>query len=254
MICDVSDSLEVVTQLELLPKNVTEWNRIPLVDRPHRPSVPRPPPHVEPPPGWRGSLPRDILSRFESQVTAGWHDLAPGETRARLDYTGLVTFYDPTLSSLVDARQGMDRVHHRLEKISAADAAHVRAELHSVLTRKQGSGSSVDWRTITRVVVERYAGRVEYLRFLLSPNATLPSLTQLSKRSRSRAHLLVMLGPYITTVDVPPTTTTAVRIGQRELASAGGTSLCDDTDIAHSPGHAHAAGGADTRRCGKHAS
>jgi hypothetical protein len=203
MICDVSDSLEVVTQLELLPKNVTEWNRIPLVDPPHGPPFPRPPPHVEPPPGWRGSLPRGILGRFEAHVAGGWHDLAPGETRARLDYTGLVTFYDPTLSSLVDARQGMDRIHHRLEKISAADAAHVRAELRSVLTRKQGSGSSVDWRSITRVVVERYADRVEYLRFLLSSNATVTFTDAAEQAFAVRAQLLVMLGPYITTVDVP---------------------------------------------------
>src|ERR1700741_1412871 len=111
MICDVSDTLEVVTHLNLLPKNVTERNRIPLVDpfqgRPTRPPrPPRPPPHVEPPPGWHGSLPADILGRFEAHVTGGWHDLAPGETRTRLDYTGLVTFYDPTLSSLVKAREG----------------------------------------------------------------------------------------------------------------------------------------------------
>jgi hypothetical protein len=41
-----------------------------------------------------------------------------------------------------------------------------------VLTRKQGSGSSINWGSIARVVVERYADRLEYLRFLLSSNAT----------------------------------------------------------------------------------
>jgi len=204
MICDVSDSLEVVTNLELLPKNVTEWNRHPLVGRPpYRSPPPRPPPHVEPPPGWRGSLPGDILGRFEAHVAGGWHDLAPGETRAKLDYTGLVTFYDPTLSSLVDARQGKDRIHHRLERISEADAARVHAELRSVLTRKQGSGSSVDWGSIARVVVERYADRLEYLRFMLSPNATITFADAAEQAFAVRAQLLVMLGPYITTVDVP---------------------------------------------------
>jgi hypothetical protein len=200
MICDVSDSLEVVTHLELLPKNVTEWNRRPLLGPPHR-YPPRPPPHVEPPPGWRGSLPGDILGRFEAQVTGGWHDLAPGETRPQLDYTGLVTFYDPALSSLVDARRGKDRMHHRLEQISAADAARVHDELRSVLTRKRGSGNSVDWGSIARVVVERYADRLEYLRFLLSSNV---SFTDAAEQAFTvRARLLVMLGPYITTADVP---------------------------------------------------
>ena len=203
MICDVSDSLEVVTLLELLPKNVTEWNRNPLVGSPHRSPPPRPPPHVDPPPGWRGSFLNDIFSRFEAHVAGGWHDLAPGETRVQLDYTGLVTFYDPTLSSLVDARHGKDRIHHRLEKISATDAARVHAELRSVLTRKQGSGSNVDWRSIARVVVERYADRLEYLRFLLSSNATVTFTDAAEQAFVVRGRLLVMLGPYITTVDVP---------------------------------------------------
>jgi hypothetical protein len=203
MICDVSDSLEVVTHLELLPKNVTEWNSHPLVGPPYRLPRPRPPTHVEPPPGWRGSLPLYILARFEAHVAGGWHDLAPGETRAQLDYTGLVTFYDPTLPSLVDARQGKDRIYHRIEKISAADAARIHAELRSVLTRKQDSGNSVDWASIVRAVVERYADRLEYLRFLLSSNATVTFTDAAEQAFAVRAQLLVMLGPYITTVDVP---------------------------------------------------
>jgi hypothetical protein len=73
------------------------------------------------------------------------------------------------------------------------DTASVHAELQSVLTREQGSGSSVDWRSIACVVVERYADRLEYLRFLFSPNATFAA----------RAQLPVMLAPYVTTVDVP---------------------------------------------------
>jgi hypothetical protein len=94
-------------------------------------------------------------------------------------------------------------MHHRLEKISAADAARVLAELRSVLTRKQGSGSSVDWESIARVVVERYADRLEYLRFLLSSNAAVTFMDAAEQAFTVRAQLLVMLGPYITTVDVP---------------------------------------------------
>jgi hypothetical protein len=94
-------------------------------------------------------------------------------------------------------------MHHRLENISAADAARVHAELRSVLTRKQGSGSSVDWESIARVVVERYADRLEYLRFLLSSNATVTFTDVAEQAFTVRAQLLVMLGPYLTTVDVP---------------------------------------------------
>jgi hypothetical protein len=195
MICDVLDGLEVVTLLDLLQKNITESNpQLP-------PSWPAPP-HVEPPPGWHGSLPDFVIGRFEAHVAGGWHDLAPGETRVQLDYTGLVTFYDPMLSSLVEARHGKERLHHRLEGISAADTARVLAELQSVLTRKQGSsGSNVDWRSIARVVVERYADRLEYLRFLLSRNATFTDAAE--QAFTVRTQLLVMLGPYMTTVDIP---------------------------------------------------
>ena len=201
MICDLLDGLEVVTLLDLIPQNVTESNNHPL-DPPHGPPR-RPPPHVEPPPGWRGSLPSYVLTRFGALVAGGWHDFAPGETRVQLDYTGLVTFYDPTLSSLVEARQGKGRLYQRLEGISTADTAHVQAELISVLTRKQSSGGSgVDWKSIVRVVVESHADRLEYLRFLLSPNVTFTDTAE--QAFAARAHLLVMLMPYITTADVPP--------------------------------------------------
>ena len=196
MICNVSDSLEVVTHLQLLPLNVT-------LGHPYRFPPSRLLQQPDAPTGWRGSLPRDFVGFFEAHVAGGRHDHAPGETRTKLDYTGFVTFYDPSLSSLVDARQGKDRMHHHLENISAADVARVHAELRSVLTRKRGSGSSVDWRSIARVVMERYADRLEYLRFLLSSNSTVTFTDAADQAFAVRAQLLIMLGPYITTVDVP---------------------------------------------------
>jgi len=119
----------------------------------------------------------------------------------RLDYSGLVTFYDPSLSSLVESRYGKDRLHLRLEGISVPDSERVRAELHAVLMRKQDRGSGVDWGSIARVVTERYAGRLEYLRFLLSPNSTFADA--LERAAIARAQLLAMLAPYITRVDIP---------------------------------------------------
>ena len=233
MICDVLDGMEVVTLLDFLPTNLTEPHNQPLVNPPDGPLPPpyQLPPHIEPPPGWRGSLPNSVIKRFEALVTGGWHDFAPGETRVQLDCTGLVTFYDPMLSSLVEARQGKDRLHHRLEGISAADTARVHAELRSVLTRKQGSngsGSGVDWGSITRVVVERYADRLEYLRFLLSPNATFTDAAE--QAFTARAHLLVMLGPYITTVDVP---TASVSTNASWLAPV--VHRCATTQTSHIP-------------------
>ena len=195
MICDLLDGLEVVTFLDLLPKNMSKD-----VINPYLPPQPKP----DPPPGWRGSLPGDILTYFAAHVSGSWHDRAPGETRVNLDYAGLVTFYDPTLSSLVEARQGKDRLHYRLKGISPADTERVHAELRSVLTRRQGTGSGVDWGSIAQVVTDRYANRLEYLRFLLSQNATSIFTDAAEQAGAVRAQLLLMLVPYITTEDVPP--------------------------------------------------
>ncbi|KAI9459914.1 hypothetical protein BJY52DRAFT_1186220 [Lactarius psammicola] len=145
------------------------------------------------------SMRRGIL---ESYLTGIWHDRAPGETRVRPDYSGLVTFYDPSLSSLVEARYGKDRLHLRLEGISELDSNRVRAELQTVLTRERDRGSGIDWGSIVRVVTDRYADRLEYLRFLLSPNTT-TFTGALERAAVAREQLLVMLTPYITTANVP---------------------------------------------------
>jgi hypothetical protein len=73
-----------------------------------------------------------------------------------------------------------------------------------VLTRKQGTGSGVDWGSIARVVTERYADRLEYLRFLLSPNATSIFGNEVGQAAAVRSQLLLMFLPYISTEDMPP--------------------------------------------------
>jgi hypothetical protein len=164
--------------------------------------MPSPPPPTKPPSGWRGSLPNGHRDFPEAYLAGSWHAHAPGETRVRLDYSGLVTFYDTALSSLVEARQGKDRLHLRLEGISALDSERVRGEIQAVLAREQGRGSGIDWGSIARIVMERYAGRLEYLRFLLSPDTTIFG-DELERAAVARAQLLVMLAPYITTADIP---------------------------------------------------
>ena len=201
MICDL-DPMEVVSFLDLIPQDQTSsipWSPTRSLLGILWPPSPGPP---RLPSGWRGSplsLRRTVL---ESYLSGIWHDRAPGETRVRPDYSGLVTFYDPSLSSLVEARYGKDRLHLRLEGISALDSDRVRAELETVLTREQDEGSGIDWGSIVRVVTERYASRLEYLRFLLSPNTT-TFADALERAAAAREQLFVMLAPYITTASVP---------------------------------------------------
>src|SRR6266404_5749099 len=197
MLCDFQNPIEVITFLDVIPKDERTSPR-------NIPGFPGPQPIFGPPKlpsGWRGSPPTLARSTFEGYSAGSWHGRAPGETRVRLDYSGLVTFYDSSLSSLVEARYGQDRSLYRLEGISALDSNRVRMEMEDVLTREQGRGSGVDWGSIVRVVTERYAARIEYLRFLLSPNKTFED--PLERAAEVRAHLLVMLLPYISTADVP---------------------------------------------------
>ncbi|KAH9010308.1 hypothetical protein EDB85DRAFT_2100935 [Lactarius pseudohatsudake] len=231
MICDILDPMEVVTFLRLLPQSQTTIPR-PPPGFPPLPKLPIPiplPPLSKPPSGWHGSLPSDQRSFLEAYLAGGWHDRAPGETRVHLDYSGLVTFYDTSLTSLIESRHGKDRLHLRLEGISVLDSERVRAELQTVLAREQDGGSGVDWGSIARVVTERYAGRLEHLRFLLSPNTK--SADALERAAVAREQLLVMLAPYITTTDVP----------ERLPASAGSSwaapiaQRCATTQTSHIP-------------------
>jgi len=194
--CDILDAMTVVTSLDLIPRGEPSFP--PRTDLPC--SFPPLPP-TEPPPGWRGPLTSARRNTLEAYLAGSWHDHAPGETRVRLDYSGLVTFYDTSLLSLVESRYGKDRLHLRLDGISALDSERVRVELETVLTREKGVESGIDWGSIVRVVTERYAGRLEYLSSLLSPNTVFANA--LDRAAVARAQLLVMLAPYLTTSAIP---------------------------------------------------
>ncbi|KAI0069272.1 hypothetical protein BV25DRAFT_1791173 [Artomyces pyxidatus] len=193
LLCDFSDGVEVVATLNVLPKG-------PSTGIPWRGPPIEPP---DPPPGWKGSLPLEQTVEFEALASGSWHNRAPGETRVRVDYSGLVTFYDPSLTSLVGARRGVPRPLHRLANISASDSARVRGELEDVFQR-QTKGNGVDWGSVTHVVIERYSERLELLQYLLGPATSQKTPEQ---ASLVRAEILTMLSPYITTDAVPMSST-----------------------------------------------
>jgi hypothetical protein len=151
---------------------------------------------TEPPPGWKGSLP---AAGFEQAAIAGkWHDWAPGETRVRVDWTGFVSFYDPALTSLVEARRGVPRSEHRLLNISIADVDMKMNELELVVTRGQlAQPSNVDWSSVVRVIVERYSSRLERLAHTLENDSKLAAVS-------ARNQILVMLAPYLSRESVRP--------------------------------------------------
>ncbi|KAJ7728958.1 hypothetical protein DFH07DRAFT_219668 [Mycena maculata] len=136
------------------------------------------------------------LLRFESVRGGSWHNAFPGETRISLDLTRLVSFYDTALvPSLVSYRTGKERWDHRLQNISSVDLTAVKTRLRAAFAPDNvDPGSGVDWRTLYRVLVDRYADRLEMLEYLLNTTTT----DNIDTRARTiQMQLRVMLTPYI---------------------------------------------------------
>ncbi|KAA1475772.1 hypothetical protein DENSPDRAFT_784008 [Dentipellis sp. KUC8613] len=254
MLCDFSDGMDVVSLLNLVPIH-QPWPRRRPGEDPHDSGLhglkpprgpmppppgegpdPRRPPHFPekpppPPEGWRGSLPDSDAQMFEALHAGAWHDRAPGETRVHIDYSGFVTFYDDTLSSLVAARRGKTHLQHRLEDISEHDLGRVIDELEEVLARNTSvAGSRVDWGSITRVIIEHHGTRLEIMKHLLETdefhNAT-------KQAGMVRAQLLIALAPYIGVDAVPapgtsPTANTSWAAPIMHYCSKTQTSLIRD--------------------------
>ncbi|KZV73069.1 hypothetical protein PENSPDRAFT_603320 [Peniophora sp. CONT] len=205
MYCDFSDGLELVDSIDLLPKTDSHWpwnwnpGNAPRRDPggsqgPGGPGRGWPPStEVTPPTGWRGTLPTANDAIFQAVVAGSWHHRAPGETRVVVDWHGAVTFYDPALTSLIDARRGLSRTQHSLASISQEDIAKKLEEVSHVVTR-EGRGSGVNWGSIMHVVIERYSARLVMLNDTLAFESSFANAT--SRAASARAQLLVMLTPY----------------------------------------------------------
>jgi hypothetical protein len=152
-----------------------------------------PPQHSEHFPG----IPPNSPIPFESVHAGLWHDRFPGELRIQLDLAGSVSFYDTQLApSLVPIRAGQERWDHRVQDISSEDVLAARARLAEALTRPEGGASGVDWKVLIRVIVDRYADRLELTDYLLSTYAT-DSEIILELARKIQVQLRIMLTPYI---------------------------------------------------------
>ena len=156
------------------------------------------------PPVWRGRVRSGISSSFEAISSGMWHGRSPGETRVKIDYSRVVSFFDPALSSLIEARVGKPREEFRLDKISEADSKYVRDQVTDVFTR-DGQGSGIDWGSITQVIVDRYGGRLELLRHILQNPESKRGVTE--QVAEARSQVLIMLTPYMITSAIPPNPT-----------------------------------------------
>lgn len=133
------------------------------------------------------------------------HAAFPGESRVRVDPATFVSFFDPALTSLAAARRGLERRHYRVAPISREDIARVRADVHEMLVRGKEEKSGVDWVVLARVVQERFADRLLYIRYLLDQARVLPaslpdaqaSVRFLSVTAAVRKQLMIALSPHM---------------------------------------------------------
>ncbi|KAH0831158.1 hypothetical protein J3R83DRAFT_13734 [Lanmaoa asiatica] len=143
------------------------------------------------------------MSTFEIMNAASWHNRFPGETRVKLDLAGLVTFYDTQLApSLVAIRAGQERWDHRVQNISSEDLSTAKARLEKALTGSGRLSSGIDWATLIQVIIDRYAQRLEFVRYLLSaPTTSLDDV--LDSVNKTQTQLRIMLTPYLVLVATP---------------------------------------------------
>ncbi|KAI6115595.1 hypothetical protein EV401DRAFT_1864827 [Pisolithus croceorrhizus] len=156
-------------------------------------------------------MPRSTSSKFsptfEAMYAGSRHNRFPGETRVQLDLSGLISFYDTDLvPSLVPARFGKERWDHRLRNISTEDAVRVKARLEEALSRPAGKSSSIDWRALIHVVVDRYSERLQVVQYLLNStdtNSYEPD-SVIDHAIKTQVQLRHMLMPYIDVSVTPP--------------------------------------------------
>ncbi|KZT01204.1 uncharacterized protein LAESUDRAFT_489044 [Laetiporus sulphureus 93-53] len=166
--------------------------------RPGEPGGPQRPGRspTTPPQGWKGTMP--LTMRDEGMRAAAWHNAFPGDLRVHVDPSGMISFFDPTFTSLIDSRRSLPREQYRLLNISEADIAAARADIADVFSRSPNAGSGVDWRGLAQVVQDRFSDRLPYLRYLLHQevaNAT-------AHAAEVRQQLITSLLPYMPRAEV----------------------------------------------------
>ncbi|KAG1890922.1 hypothetical protein F4604DRAFT_1949264 [Suillus subluteus] len=153
-------------------------------------------------------LPEDLNNVhhvFEIMHSASWREMYPGETRIMLDFSGLVSFYDTALvPSLVPRCVGLERWDQRVEGISSEDIGRVQDRLAQALARPPVTTSGIDWKTVLRVVVDRYSSRLEMMQYLV--NMTLDDRSMFGHAQQVQRRLRTVLLPYTVFAALPPNT------------------------------------------------
>ncbi|KZO92924.1 hypothetical protein CALVIDRAFT_519719 [Calocera viscosa TUFC12733] len=180
MYCNFTDGLKLISDVDVVPAV------------------------FDPPEGWVGSLRPKNLVAYETIVAGNWHNWEP-LAGMHVDYSKLISFYDPKYRSLVELRRkASSRSEHRLQNISASDVHTLFDDLDDILTRAPTDrGSRFDWRGLMRHIVEQFADRLQYLQHLVHaqddrrPGEDGEPHDIASLIFNIRQQVLTMLAPYI---------------------------------------------------------
>ena len=156
----------------------------------------------------RGNISEPFKSQtaFRSIEAGSWHNYFPGETRIHLNYAGVVSFYDTALfPSLKPLRYNKERWEHRLEGISSEDVETLLKTLGSILDRAWDHPvSGIDWKTLLRIIMDRYVVRLQILNRLLNSTVLDPEADPTLALKKAHNHMSAMLSPYRLYLASPP--------------------------------------------------
>ncbi|EPT00683.1 hypothetical protein FOMPIDRAFT_128037 [Fomitopsis schrenkii] len=152
-------------------------------------------PPIVPPPGWKGTFP---LTSFEARRAGAWHNDFPGLSQVHADASTLISFFDPSLRSLVDARRNTTRNQYAAGNASQEDIARVRQDVSEMALRSPGANSGVDWVGLARTIQERFKDRLPYLQHLLHQ----PIMNASAQAAGVRKQLIVSLIPHMRKVEI----------------------------------------------------
>lgn len=195
MACDFSNGFQLLTHSKLVPSAALRYKTPYWPNR--EPKLPE---------GWKGRI-RSVPSlSFEVIYSAAMHNRAPGETRVKIDYSRLFTFYDPSYTSLAAARAHQKREEYRPANLSVEDGVVAERRLKEMF-RRSGHGSGMDWGSIVHVLVDRYGERLKLLEHILNH----PGFRNVTEQATEvRSQVLIMLTPYML-ADVIPSATSGSR-------------------------------------------
>lgn len=125
------------------------------------------------------------------------HSMAP-QSHIQLSYSGMVTYYDPRLSSLMTTRSGPMRSHRIWTNVSTEDVRTVLDDVDEVLIREKSgfSGSGMDWGSTARDIIDYWGDRIPQMQSLLV-NATSTTINMTEALSDIRLLSYSPLNPYM---------------------------------------------------------